>query len=59
MQNLPKDPFMLVSYLNTRLRDYDGTLEELCKTLNLDKEEICRRLLEAGFEYDEKISRFI
>ncbi|HJA70419.1 MAG TPA: DUF4250 domain-containing protein [Candidatus Lachnoclostridium stercoravium] len=59
MANIPKDPFMLVSYVNTRMRDYDGDLEELCKALGLDREELCGRLSEAGFEYDEEKARFI
>lgn len=58
MKNIPKDPFMLVSYINTQMRDYYGTLDELCLAMGMDKKEICDRLSEAGFEYDEKIGRF-
>ena len=28
---LPKDPAILVSYLNTQLRDFYPSLEEFCK----------------------------
>lgn len=59
MNSIPKDPVMLVSYLNTRLRDYDRTLDELCGALNLDKEELCLKLEHAGFEYNEKSGQFI
>ena len=59
MNSIPKDPVMLVSYLNTRLRDYDRTLDELCGALNLDKEELSLKLEHAGFEYNEKSGQFI
>ena len=28
---IPKDPVMLLSYVNTQLRDFYGTLEALCE----------------------------
>ena len=31
--NLPNDPIMLMSYLNTQLRDNYPSLEELCKSM--------------------------
>lgn len=34
---IPKDPFMLVSWLNTQLRDFYPSLDELCQALNLDR----------------------
>lgn len=40
--NIPNDPIMLVSYLNTQLRDFYPNLEDLCKSLDLDQEEIGR-----------------
>ena len=39
--NIPNDPMMLVSYLNTQLRDFYPSLEELCKGLDLDQQQIC------------------
>ena len=38
--NIPNDPIMLVSYLNTQLRDFYPNLEDLCKSLDLDQEAI-------------------
>ncbi|MEY8338672.1 DUF4250 domain-containing protein [Lachnospiraceae bacterium 62-35] len=59
MKNIPKDPLILLSWMNTQLRDYYGTLDELCQALELNKEEICVRLSEEGFEYDEQVSQFL
>ena len=33
MPNIPNDPIMLMSYLNTQLRDNYASLEELCKSM--------------------------
>ena len=46
--NLPNDPIMLMSYLNTQLRDNYPSLEELCKSMCLDETEIDRRVHEAA-----------
>ena len=37
---IPRDPVMLLSYLNLKLRDYYGSLDALCEDLELNKEEI-------------------
>ena len=55
---LPKDPMILLSVVNTRLRDEFPSLEELCLALDLDRRELEERLASAGFAYDEKNNRF-
>ena len=55
---LPKDPFMLLSVVNTKLRDYYSSLEALCDDLGESREEIEAALSAAGFEYDEELNRF-
>lgn len=49
---LPKDPVMLVSVLNLKLRDFYPSLEALCDDLDEDYEEIMKILNKAGFKYD-------
>ena len=49
MANVPKDPVMLLSFLNTQLRDYYPSLEDCCLSLGLDKEEITSGL--ASIDY--------
>ena len=56
--SIPKDPAILLSYINTKLRDEFENLEELCKSLSVNEEEICRRLAEIGYEYDAEMKRF-
>lgn len=55
----PTDPVMLMSYLNMKLRDgaYDS-LEDLCLSLGIDKEETVRRLAAAGFDYIPSVRQF-
>ena len=37
---LPKDPMLLLSVVNTKLRDYYHNLDALCDDMNVEKEEI-------------------
>ena len=41
---LPKDPHMLASFLNLKLRDFYPSLDALCEDLDADKEEILQKL---------------
>ncbi|MDE6088401.1 MAG: DUF4250 domain-containing protein [Oscillospiraceae bacterium] len=56
--NLPKDPAILVSYINTQLRDFYTSLEEFCKANDCDAEEIQKKLALIGYSYDETQNRF-
>lgn len=56
---IPKDPAMLLSYINTQLRDHYPTLEELCKSLSLDEDAIKSSLKTIDYEYDEEQNRFL
>lgn len=57
--NIPKDPMILVSYINTQLRDFYPSLEELCKSLSLEKEELCDKLSGIDYHYDSDKNQFI
>ena len=56
---LPKDPMLLLSVVNTKLRDYYHTLDVLCEEMDADKEEIINKLREIGYEYDEARQQFV
>ncbi len=56
--NIPKDPMILVSYINTQLRDHYPTLEELCKSLSLDEKELCGKLADVNYHYHADINQF-
>ena len=55
---LPKDPMILLSVVNTKLRDEYASLEALCDDLDEDREAIENALAAAGFAYDEGQNRF-
>ncbi len=54
---IPNDPIMLLSYINTKLRDNYESLDELCDDLDISKQEITEKLKTIDYIYDnEKIS---
>lgn len=55
---LPQDPMMLLSVVNTKLRDCYNSLDELCEDLGTERTALERKLREAGFEYDGQQNRF-
>ena len=58
MSTLPKDPFMLLSYINTLLRDAYSDLAELCADKGADENEVTQTLLSIGYSYDPDANRF-
>ena len=57
-QQIPNDPVMLLSYINTQLRDFYPSLDELCLALDLSKDSITKLLASIDYEYDEASNRF-
>ena len=45
---LPKDPMMLFSVINMKLRDCYSSLDELCEDMNVDKDELVNQLIAVG-----------
>lgn len=58
MDTLPKDPFMLVSAVNMKLRDAYPSLDELCASLDIDRKALERTLADAGFAYSAEHNKF-
>lgn len=58
MLELPKDPMMLMSVINMKLRDFYPDLDALCDDLGIDREELEKTLSAAGFEYNKEYNRF-
>lgn len=56
---LPKDPIMLLSFVNMKLRDFYGSLDVMCEALDADRQEIEGRLESAGYHYDAERNQFI
>ena len=55
---LPKDPIMLLSMINMKLRDRYASLDALCEDMDVSKEDIGSALSAVGYTYDEKQNRF-
>ena len=55
---IPKDPLILLSYVNTKLRDQYPTLEEFCKGEGADQKELKDRLASVGYEYNAALNQF-
>ena len=58
-RGLPRDPVMLLSVINTKLRDYYHSLDQLCEEMNLSQEELKEKLQGIDYEYDENRNQFI
>lgn len=56
---LPKDPMMLLSFVNTRMRDENINLTELCEQFGADREAVEGSLNKTGYHYDDALRRFI
>ena len=57
--SIPNDPFMLLSYVNTQLRDFYPSMEEFCKAFDVSKEEIDGILDGIDYQYDPASNRYV
>lgn len=55
---LPSDPFMLMSFINMKLRDQYASLDDLCDDMDIDKDWLLEKLRMAGFDYSAKENKF-
>lgn len=58
MSDLPKDPVMLLSVVNTNLRDFYSDLDEFCRVKDYNRDELVCKLATIGYEYDEGMNQF-
>lgn len=58
MDILPKDPAMLMSFVNMKLRDEYRTLEDFCATYALNPIELKTQLEAAGYDWQPGIRQF-
>ncbi len=57
--NIPNDPVILLSYINTQLRDFYPSLDELCKSMGLKAQDLSDKLDTIGYQYDKDRNQFI
>ena len=56
---IPQDPVMLLSFFNLKLRDYYGSLEQLCDDLDVKEHEIRDKLASIDYHYNEERNQFV
>ena len=59
IMSIPGDPIILLSYANTQLRDQYATLEEFCRSNDIDQNTLCENLASLDYHYDEVTNQFI
>lgn len=50
---------MLLSFINLKLRDFYGSLEELCEDLDTCETEITEKLATIDYHYDKEKNQFV
>ena len=59
MSAIPCDPVILLSFLNTKLRDFYPNLDALCNDLEQDKTALTQKIAAIGYTYDSDKNQFI
>ena len=59
MNNLPKDPVMLLSVVNNTLRDFYCKFDEFLKSNDSDIQELIEKLIMIEYSYDEEKNQFV
>lgn len=59
LRDLPQDPVILLSYINTKLRDNYRSLDELCEDLDVDRRDLESRLATISYVYSPQQNKFI
>ena len=57
--SLPEDPIILLSFVNTQLRDFYPTLDAFCSAANVSRDKIEQKLINVGYEYSPKQNAFV
>ncbi len=55
---IPQDPVILLSYVNTFLRDSYGSLEALCEDRGLSATELEEKMAAIDYHYSPERNRF-
>ena len=56
---IPKEPAMLLSFVNLKLRDYFLNFDVFCEEYEVDKDEIIRKLASIDYHYDKEKNQFV
>ncbi len=58
-KTIPRDPFILLSFVNTELRDFYSSLEEFCDDYQVSTGEISKKLSSIHYAYDSALNKFV
>lgn len=56
--DIPKDPIILLSYINMKLRDFYPSLDALCEDMDINRKEVENKLSSLGYEYRDEYNSF-
>lgn len=59
INTLPKEPAMLLSFINTELRDNFSDLTEFCAAHNVDINDVVGRLRAINYTYNVQTNQFV
>lgn len=59
MSTIPNDPVILLSFLNTKLRDHYSSLSALCDDLSQDETALTQKIAAIGYTYDSDKNQFL
>lgn len=57
--HLPNDPVLLMSTVNTKLRDFYSDFDIMCDDLGVSRTELEEKLADIGYYYDEQLNQFV
>ena len=58
-EKLPNDPVMLLSFINTQLRDTYESFDDFATAFQLDGNTILEKLEQIDYGYDETVNQFV
>ena len=56
---LPEDPVILLSYVNTKLRDECKSLDDFCDKYEVDKAMLINKLYSVNYRYNKAVNQFV
>ncbi len=56
---IPNDPVMLLSFVNLKLRDFYSNLDAMCDDLDVEKEELVKKLEGIDYHYNAERNQFV
>nr|WP_296065273.1 DUF4250 domain-containing protein [uncultured Mediterraneibacter sp.] len=59
LNGLPSDPMILLSVVNTKLRDFYPSLQALCDDMEISETELKEKLAQVDYEYDAGKNQFV